>query len=42
MESLAKIEGFNISFSEYSKRIINIEIEDEIIDKLVFPRFSFT
>ena len=41
MESLANIEGFNISFSEYSKRIIKIEIEDEIIDKLVFPFKKF-
>ena len=37
MDSLDTIQGFDISFSDYSKRIINIKIEDEIIDKLIFP-----
>ena len=41
MESLENISGFNISLSEYSKRIVNIEIEDEIIDKLIFPFKKF-
>jgi len=36
MDSLDTIQGFDISFSDYSKRIINIKIEDEIIDKLIF------
>ena len=37
MDSLDTIQGFDISFSDYSKRIINIKIENEIIDKLIFP-----
>ena len=41
MDSLDTIQGFDISFSDYSKRIINIKIEDEIIDKLIFPFKKF-
>ena len=41
MHSLDTIQGFDISFSDYSKRIINIKIEDEIIDKLIFPFKKF-
>ena len=41
MHSLDIIQGFDISFSDYSKRIINIKIEDEIIDKLIFPFKKF-
>ena len=43
-ESLKQIEGFDISFHEKSKRIINIEIEDQIIDRLIFPfkKFNIT
>ena len=43
-ESLKKIEGFEISFHEKSKRIINIKIEDQIIDRLIFPfkKFNIT
>ncbi len=41
MNSLDTIQGFDISFSDYSKRIINIKIEDEIIDKLIFPFKKF-
>ena len=41
MDSLDNIQGFDISFSDYSKRIINIKIEDEIIDKLIFPFKKF-
>jgi len=41
MDSLDTIQGFDISFSVYSKRIINIKIEDEIIDKLIFPFKKF-
>ena len=40
-ESLKKIEGFEISFHEKSKRIINIKIEDQIIDRLIFPFKKF-
>ena len=44
LESLENIEGFEISFHEKSKRIINIEIEDQIIDRLIFPfkKFNIT
>ena len=41
MNSLDTIEGFDISLSDFSKRIINIKIEDEIIDKLLFPFKKF-
>ena len=41
MDSLDTIQGFDISYSDYSKRIINIRIEDEIIDKLIFPFKKF-
>ncbi len=41
---LEQIEGFDISFHEKSKRIINIKIEDQIIDRLIFPfkKFNIT
>jgi len=35
------IEGFEISFHEKSKRIINIKIEDQIIERLIFPFKKF-
>ena len=38
---MEKIEGFEISTHEQSKRIINIQIEDEILDKLIFPFNKF-
>jgi glutarate dioxygenase len=38
---MEKIKGFEISSHEKSKRIINIKIEDEIIDKLIFPFNKF-
>jgi len=43
-ESLERIEGFDISFHEKSKRIIYIQIEDQIIDRLIFPfkKFNIT
>ena len=41
MDSLDTIQGIDISFSDYSKRIINIKINDEIIDKLIFPFKKF-
>ena len=40
-ESLRDIEGFKISFHEKSKRIINIKIEDQIIERLIFPFKKF-
>ena len=40
-ESLRDIEGFEISFHEKSKRIINIKIEDQIIERLIFPFKKF-
>ena len=38
---MEKIKGFEISSHEQSKRIINIKIEDEILDKLIFPFNKF-
>ena len=38
---MQKINGFEISAHEKSKRIINIKIEDEILDKLIFPFNKF-
>ncbi len=40
-ESLRDIEGFEISFHEKSKRIINIKIEDQIVERLIFPFKKF-
>ena len=41
---MKKIKGFEISEHEKSKRIINLKIEDEILDKLIFPfnKFNIT
>ena len=41
---MKKIKGFEITEHEKSKRIINIKIEDEILDKLIFPfnKFNIT
>ena len=41
VEILNSLEGFDISFHDKSKRIIDIEIKDEIIDKLIFPFHKF-
>mgnify|MGYP005666475313 FL=1 len=38
---MEEIKGLNISPHEKSKRIINIQIEDEILDKLIFPFNKF-
>ena len=38
---MQKIEGFEISKHEKSKRVINIKIEDEVIDKLIFTFNKF-
>ena len=38
---MEKIKGFEISSHEKSTRIINIQIEDEILDKLIFPFNKF-
>jgi protein CsiD len=42
--SMERIKGFEISEHEKSKRIINLKIEDEILDKLIFPfnKFNIT
>ena len=40
-ESLKDIEGFEISFHKKSQRIINIEIKDEFIERLIFPFKKF-
>ena len=36
-----KIDGFDVSENRISKKIINIKIEDEILDKLIFPFNKF-
>jgi len=41
MKNLENIHGFDISFNNQSKRIINIKIEDEILDRLIFPFKKF-
>ncbi len=41
IEMLNPINGLSISFNNKSKRIININIKDEIIDKLIFPFNKF-
>ena len=38
---MEKIKGFEIFAHEKSKRIINIQIEDEVLDKLIFPFNKF-
>jgi len=40
-DNLIDIEGFEISFHQKSKRIINIKIEDQIIERLIFPFKKF-
>ena len=41
VEMLNALEGFEISFHDKSKRIIDVKIKDEIIDKLIFPFNKF-
>ena len=41
MQDLKQIDGFDISFHEKSKRIINIKIEDQVIERLIFPFKKF-
>jgi len=38
---MQKIEGLDISEHEKSKRIINVQIKDEILEKLIFPFNKF-
>ena len=38
---LKHLDGFEISFHEKSKRIINIKIEDQVIERLIFPFKKF-
>ena len=38
---IENIEGFEINLNENSKRIINIDISDEILNKLIFPFNKF-
>ena len=38
---MQKIDGFEISENKKSKRIINIKIEDEVLEKLIFPFNKF-
>ena len=41
---MERIKGFEISEHEKSKRVIHLKIEDEILDKLIFPfnKFNIT
>ena len=41
VEMLNHISGFSISFNKKSARIVNIQIKNEIIDKLIFPFNKF-
>ncbi len=34
---IEKIEGFDININDQSSRIINIDISDEVLNKLIFP-----
>ena len=38
---IEKIEGFEIHLNDNSKRIIDIDISDEILNKLIFPFNKF-
>ena len=38
---MEEISGIKISANEKSKRIINIEIKEESLDKLIFPFHKF-
>ena len=44
VENLNSVDGFEILIHEKSKRIINLKIKDEILDKLIFPfnKFNLT
>jgi len=44
VKNLNSVEGFDILLHEKSKRIINIKIKDEVLDKLIFPfnKFNLT
>jgi len=41
MNKLINIDNFKISFNEKSNRVVEIKLEDEIVDKLVFPFNKF-
>tara|TARA_Y100001970_G_scaffold244064_1_gene309850 strand:+ start:2106 stop:3071 length:966 start_codon:yes stop_codon:yes gene_type:complete len=41
VEMLNTLDGFDISFNDKSKRIVDIKIKDETIDKLIFPFHKF-
>ena len=38
---IEKIEGFHININDQSSRIINIDISDEVLNKLIFPFNKF-
>ena len=40
-QDLKHLDGFEISFHEKSKRIINIKIEEQVIERLIFPFKKF-
>ena len=41
IKNFENFDGFEINFHEKSERIINIQILDEIIDRLIFPFKKF-
>ena len=41
MNDLVKINGLKINKSKTSNRIYEIELKDEILDKLIFPFHKF-
>ena len=38
---MENISGLTITEHQNSKRIVNIQIEDEVLDKLIFPFNKF-
>ena len=40
-QDLKHLDGLEISFHEKSKRIINIKIEDQVVERLIFPFKKF-
>tara|TARA_B100000579_G_C22834618_1_gene857973 strand:+ start:1290 stop:2204 length:915 start_codon:yes stop_codon:yes gene_type:complete len=41
MDKITKIDGFDISYHDHSKRIIKVIFKNELIDKLIFPFNKF-
>ena len=41
MIDLPSIKGLEIRYNEKSKRIIDIQLKDDLVDKLIFPFHKF-